>query len=343
MRKGTKAARPLRRQVSMVRPVPALAELFRPIAEDLEHSARIFREELSTGHPFLCELCEHVERFGGKRIRPALLLLSGRACGHVGRAHHVLAAVVEMVHLATLVHDDVLDEADVRRRVATVSSRWGTETAVLLGDFLFSHAYRLCSSLDSQFAAQLVGQTAVTLCAGELMQISHCDDFGLREQEYLEIIERKTAALLGTCCLLGARFAGADEATVRRLHEFGLALGVAFQIIDDVLDLVGDEAEVGKSLGRDVQKGKLTLPLIHYLRGCDSAARRAALELLRSSDPQRSRRIAELLTDSGSLEYARQAAGARIRHALDLLAALPPGPARDALATLAEFVVTRRQ
>ncbi|MFQ5807290.1 MAG: polyprenyl synthetase family protein [Phycisphaerae bacterium] len=320
-----------------------MAELFETVADDIEESARIFRSELRNEQPFVGELCRYIEQFRGKQLRPALLLLTGQACGGVRREHRVLAAVVEMVHLATLVHDDVLDDADMRRRAATVSRRWGNEPAVLLGDFLFSHAFRLCSGLDSQFASQLIGETAVTLCAGELMQVSNCNNYGLTEDEYFEIIARKTAALIGACCLLGAKYAGADQQTVRRMNRFGVGLGLAFQITDDLLDLTGDEAEVGKSLGRDVQKGKLTLPLIHYLRTCRPHRREDALALLRSDSPGRHRQIAELLADSDSIEYAQQTAYVHIRQSLDILSDLPPSDARASLTALAEFIVARRQ
>lgn len=320
-----------------------VAELFSPVAVELDESARIFRDELRSEQPYLRQLCEHIEQFRGKQIRPALLLLTGEACGGVRREHRLLAAVVEMVHIATLVHDDVLDEAEMRRRAATVSRRWGNESAVLLGDLLFSHAFRLCSSLDSQFASQLIGQTAVTLCAGEMMQVSNCNNLDLTEREYFEIIKRKTAALIGTCCLLGAEYADADERTVRRMKEFGVGLGIAFQITDDLLDLIGDEAEVGKSLGRDVQKGKLTLPLIHYLRGCNPRQREEALALVRGEYPGRYRLIAQLLAGSDSIDYAQQVAYSHVRRSLDILSELPPCDARASLTALAEFIVSRRQ
>ncbi|MBU0617724.1 MAG: polyprenyl synthetase family protein, partial [Planctomycetes bacterium] len=270
-------------------------------------------------------------------------LLTGQACGELRPAHRVLAAVVEMVHMATLVHDDVLDEADIRRRAATVSRQWGNESAVLLGDLLFSHAFRLCSSLDDQFASQLIGQTAVTLCGGELMQVGNRDNHDLTEAEYFEIITGKTAALIGTCCLLGARYAGADDGTVRQMNEFGVGLGTAFQITDDLLDLIGDETEVGKSLGRDLDKGKLTLPLIHYLRAGTPAQRKKMLALLRDGDPRRDGQIATLLADSDSIGYARQTAYEHVRRSLDILAELPPSDPRASLTAMAEFIVARRQ
>jgi octaprenyl-diphosphate synthase len=320
-----------------------LAEVLDPVANDIEESLRIFRDELRSDEPFVRDLCRHIEHFRGKQLRPALLLLTGQACGGVRRAHHVLAAVVELVHIATLVHDDVLDEADVRRRAATVSRRWGIEPAVLLGDFLFSHAYRLCSTLDDQFAALLIGRTAVTLCTGELIQVSNRNNFELTEAEYFQIIESKTAALIGACCLLGARYAEADDRTVQRMRGFGVGLGTAFQITDDLLDLLGNEAEVGKSLGRDAQQGKLTLPLIHYLRTARPEQREELLTLLASDTHDRQRQIAALLVDSDSIEYARQIAEEHVRRSLDLLSELPPSDARASLTALAEFIVTRRQ
>lgn len=320
-----------------------LASLYESIAGDIDESSRIFRDTLISDQPFICDLFRHVEQFHGKQLRPALLLLSAQACGGIRPEHHVLAAVVEMVHIATLVHDDVLDEADIRRRAATVNRLWGNERAVLLGDLLFSHAFHLCSGLQSQFASRVIGRVAVTLCEGEIMQNAQRENFDLSEREYFDIIGRKTASLIGVCGLLGATYAEADERMVRRMREFCEALGVAFQIVDDVLDLNGDEAETGKSLGRDIHKGKLTLPMIHFLRTAPAAKRSAALAILRGDDPQRYRQAARLLAESDSIEYANQVAYARVNAARESLAELPASDARSALDTMAEFVLSRRQ
>ncbi|MFO0837166.1 MAG: polyprenyl synthetase family protein [Phycisphaerae bacterium] len=322
---------------------PTLGRLFAPIEDDLACAQRVFDDELGSDQAFICDLCRHVGQFHGKRLRPALLLLTARACGRLTPAHHTLAAVVEMVHLSTLVHDDILDEADIRRRVATVNRLWGNERAVLMGDFLIAHSFHLCTSLESTFAARLIAHTAGVLCEGEMMQVVNRDNFELSEAEYFDIITRKTASLLGAACLLGARYADADERTTRRMREFGVLLGVAFQITDDLLDLVGDEAETGKSLGRDVHKGKLTLPLIHYLSSAPMAQRVRMMTLLRGEDPQRYRQIASLLADSSSIDYANQTAAARIAEALRILDDLPAGDARDSLSAMAEFVTSRRQ
>jgi octaprenyl-diphosphate synthase len=321
----------------------SLADLLSPIREDLDEAARIFQDELVSDSPVISDLCRHVGQFHGKMLRPAVLLLAARAAGELRPAHRVLAAVVEMVHIATLVHDDVLDEADIRRRAATVNRLWGNERAVLMGDFLFSHAFHLCSSLESQHAARVIGQVATTLCEGEIMQVSNRDNFELHESEYFDIITRKTASLIAACCSLGARYAGAEEGVVRRLHEYGLSLGIAFQIVDDLLDLTGDEADVGKSLGRDVHKGKLTLPIIHYLRTARAEGRARLLSVLRGDDPHRYREVCTVLRDTQSLEYAMGVADGHIQRALGAISDLPPSDAKSSLTVMAEFVVARRQ
>ena len=311
--------------------------------DDLRRSQEILADELISDQAFISDLCAHVGQFHGKLLRPALLLLVGKACGVVRPAHHTLAAVVELVHIATLVHDDVLDEADIRRRAATVNRLWGNERAVLMGDFLYSHAFHLCSSVDSQFAARLIGQTAITVCEGEMMQVTNRGNFALTESQYFDIITRKTAALVAACCHLGARYAGAEDETVQRLCAYGTHLGVAFQIVDDLLDLTGDEAEVGKSLGRDLCEGELTLPLIHYLGEAVPARRAELLTILRGDGTTCCRDVAELLRETDSLDYARNAAAEHVAQAHMALGCLPPSAARDALAAMADFVITRRQ
>jgi octaprenyl-diphosphate synthase len=317
-----------------------LGELYAPIAEDLAQSEKLFEQELASDVEFIGQLCRHIREYRGKRLRPALLLLSGQACGQVRREHHVLAAVVEMIHLATLVHDDILDESELRRSRATIHRRWGNEAAVLIGDYLISHAFHLCSSLGEVQAARLIGSTTNTVCEGELMQVANRGNFKLSEAQYLEIISRKTASLIGACCLLGAIYADAGEHQASLVERFGQSLGTAFQIIDDVLDIAGSEQTVGKSLGRDLALGKLTLPGIHYLRTASAEQRQAFMQLLTEGNP---RRIAQLLEASQSLAYARQVARRYVEQAQAALAELPATPARESLVALAEFALTREQ
>src|SRR5947207_6276549 len=236
-----------------------LAGLTDCIAPQLAAVEQRFMAELKSQIPSVNTLVKHVSRFRGKMLRPTLLLLSGKAFGELTDAHVTLATVVEMVHMATLVHDDVLDEAELRRKGATINHLRGNEAAVLLGDYLISHSYHLCSSLDSQLASLIIARTTNLVCEGELLQIDNRNNYELSEETYLEIINRKTAVLTAACCQLGAIFAGANESTVKRLETYGLSLGTAFQIQDDILDIVGDPGTVGKTLGIDIEKGKLTL------------------------------------------------------------------------------------
>src|SRR5438477_1093331 len=256
----------------------SLALLNGTIEKELSAVERLFNEELASDLACVNALVKHVGRFRGKMLRPTLVLLSGKACGELTDAHTVLATVVEMVHMATLVHDDVLDEAELRRKGATINHLRGNEAAVLLGDYLISHSFHLCSSLDSQFASRIIGRTTNQVCEGELLQIHHRNNLDLDEETYFQIISRKTASLCATCCLLGAKFANASEVRISQLELFGLSLGTAFQIQDDILDLVGDPQKVGKTLGLDIEKGKLTLPMIHFLQ----TAPREHRDLLRS-------------------------------------------------------------
>lgn len=315
-----------------------LEQVYGLVAASMADAERQFRAELASDEPAITELCEHVERYHGKRIRPVLLLLTGQACGELCPEHATVAAVVEMVHIATLVHDDVLDKGELRRRAKTVNRLWGNGRAIMLGDLLFSHAYRLCSSLDSQLAAQTVAQAAITVCEGEMLQIANRANYGLSERTYFDIIRMKTAALIGACMRLGATHAGADIATCDKMDACGTALGIAFQIVDDLLDLTGDEAAVGKSLGRDAHQGELTLPLIHYLRessDADQAAMRGALE---AHDGDQ---IAKLLRESASVAYARQMAREYVERGRALLRELPASAARDGLLALADFIIAR--
>lgn len=320
-----------------------LKELYAPIQTDLQRAVEIFDDEIDGDLPFINDLCETVRSYRGKMLRPALLLLSGRACGSVTTAHHTLAAVVEMVHMATLVHDDVLDEADQRRRRPTVNNIAGNEAAVLLGDYLISHAFHLCSSLDSQFASRRIGATTNTVCEGELLQNHFRGRVELTEQQYLTIVERKTAALTATSCELGAFFADASSETVAALHHYGRSVGIAFQIIDDILDISGDQAIVGKTLGRDAALGKVTLPVLHCLAHADAQTADQLKALIKGGDRHGATAALRTCLDSTqSLQAAFVEAERYVKSAMNALERLPGSDARDALLTMAGFITERR-
>lgn len=318
-----------------------LSSLTGCIAPQLIAVDRLFHAELSGDLPCVNTLVKHVSRFRGKMLRPSLVLLAGKACGELTEAHTVVATVVEMVHMATLVHDDVLDEAELRRKGATINHLRGNEAAVLLGDYLISHSYHLCSSLDSQKASRLIGHTTNQVCEGELLQIHNRNNLDLDEETYLQIITRKTASLCAACCLLGAELAGASEARINRLELYGLSLGVAFQIQDDILDLVGDAHTAGKTLGLDVEKGKMTLPMIHFLKSAPHEHRELLRSLLGSRDADKAERIRNLILPSKSITYARDRARQLVDRARGAIADLPDTEARQVLDAMAEFVVSR--
>jgi octaprenyl-diphosphate synthase len=320
---------------------PAPLPLTSLLARDLDEMERIFTAELRSGRPHVAELVSHLGHYRGKRLRPTLLLLTARACGRVTSAHHVLGAVVEMIHTATLVHDDVLDSATVRRHVVTVNAQWGNQCSILLGDFLFTHAFHLASTLGEARACKLIGEATNRVCEGELQQIRERGNLALSEEEYFSIIDDKTAELTSCCCRLGALYSGSAPDVVESLARYGRALGVAFQIADDLLDLVGEERTTGKSLGTDVEQQKLTLPLIRLLTRAPAEEASRVRQLLNSPGNHKREALRPHLTESGALVYARQRAEQFAAQAREELNCLPPSEARGVLEQLTQQVVHR--
>jgi octaprenyl-diphosphate synthase len=318
------------------------AELAAELSAYLARVEDRFDVELKSDLAPIASLVRHVARFRGKMLRPMLVALSAGAVGSpVTDAHVVIGTVVEMAHMATLVHDDVLDDAELRRRGATINHLKGNEAAVLLGDYLISHSYHLCSSLDSQYAARAIAATTNRLCEGELLQLENRGNLDLTEATYTEIVSRKTAALIATSCRLGAKLGGATDEQVAKLERFGHAIGIAFQIQDDVLDLVGDVREVGKSLGSDVAKAKLTLPLIHFLQTAPQEHRVLLRSLLKSEDADRPEKVRNLIVPSDALGYSHAVAKRYIDEAIACLSGFADNPSVSALREAARFVVAR--
>jgi len=318
-----------------------LASLFGPIRVELADAERIFHHELRSKFPFVQRLVDHCGDYQGKRLRPALLLLSGRACGPMTEAHPVLAAVVEMIHTATLVHDDILDESMVRRHAATVNAEWGNETAVLLGDYLFTHAFHLAATLETTLACRWIGRATNKVCEGEMQQVHHRGNLELDERSYFAIIEGKTAELTAVSCRLGAHYSGADEATTDALDRYGRNLGIAFQIADDVLDIWGEERTVGKSLGTDLEKQKLTLPVIRLLEIADSMTGERVRRMLSEGRAECRKQLVPLLEDSGALDYSWQRARWHVGEAVKSLGCLDDSDAKGILRLLADYTVRR--
>jgi octaprenyl-diphosphate synthase len=316
-------------------------ELFAPIARDLEEVERVLPRTLHSARPGVSRLIEHLGHYRGKRLRPALLLLTAHACGRLTPAHHTLAAVVEMIHTATLVHDDVLDSASVRRHVSTVNALWGNQTSILLGDYLFTHAFHLTSTLGDAEACRLIGEATNRVCAGELHQICQRGNLELTEQEYFDIVDGKTAELTACCCQLGALFSGQPAEVVERLTAYGRGLGIAFQIADDLLDLVGEERMTGKSLGTDLEQQKLTLPLVHLLETAPRELATRVRQILGNPANHKREALRPILMETGALAYAQRRAEEVAAEARAELVCLPASPCRTVLEVLTERVVHR--
>lgn len=310
------------------------------VGNDLELAEQKFQEELRSWHPYVTDVVAHVTRFRGKRLRPILVLLSAQACGGIKPEHHTLAAVVEMIHTATLVHDDVLDDADTRRHVATVNSRWNNETSVLCGDYLFTHAFHLAASLDA-LACRLIGKATNLVCEGELCQVHERANSRLTQEQYFKIINGKTAELCALCSFAGAHYGGASAEVSDSFREYGRLLGMAFQIADDVLDLVGDADKTGKSIGTDYEKQKLTLPLIHLLETAPEADAAKARELIENPSAENRAALVEMVRNSDAIDHANAVARGFADEAIAALNVVPDSPARQILAEMAEFACRR--
>jgi octaprenyl-diphosphate synthase len=331
----------------MASPSPIASTLTQLIAPQLTAVDELFAKELTSDLPNVNTLVTHVAKFRGKMLRPMLVLLSGLASAERDETkplryqHITLATVVEMVHMATLVHDDILDGAEVRRRGATINHLHGNEAAVLLGDFLISHAYHLCSSLESQDASRLIAHTTNIVCEGELTQNYNRGNWKLDEKTYYLIIYRKTAALTEACCQLGAMMSTEREPWIEALALYGKQLGLAFQIVDDILDICGQQKTVGKSLGTDIEKGKLTLPMIHFLKHAAPQHRELLIGLLESQEHDRVERVRQLVAPSESIAYAKSEAQRLVDEAIAAVKVLPPSEAREALIEAAHYVTAR--
>jgi octaprenyl-diphosphate synthase len=314
---------------------------FRLINDELARVKESIVEQLVPTEPneSIDRLVRQVNICGGKLIRPVLVLLAGKAVGKVTDEHIHVAAIIEITHNATLLHDDVIDEGQQRRAAPTVNSIWGNEAAVLLGDFLLSKVFKMCTDLSPQISSTIAA-TAARICEGELSQIVERQNWQLSESEYIEIVTEKSAALFSSSSYLGGVIAGANEVQARALSDFGLNTGIAFQITDDLLDIIGDERKTGKTLGSDADKNKLTLPVIHLLDVADEAEKRNLKSKLSGCGIDK-KLLVQMLRYCGSLEYAQSRAREFAAKAVESLANLKEGDAKDALIETAGFVANR--
>lgn len=324
-------------------PQASLAALLAPVQPGLARLREMLAMQVADASPAVRDMTDHVGRFQGKQLRGALVLLVGEATGNSTDEHATIAAIVEMIHLATLVHDDILDGAKVRRKVACVNERWDNQVAVLLGDFLYARAFALSTDLSSRLCSRLLSETTRRICVGEIEQATRRYDFELAQERYEAIAGAKTATLYAAACELGARYPAGNEELGAAMRAFGWELGLSFQIVDDCLDLTADEAELGKSAGTDVADGKVTLPVLHTYRHADDGLRARIRDIYtRPGLEQRALRLRQECDLKPGLDYAHARAEALIESARARLARLPQGPSRTSLEALTGFVLARR-
>jgi octaprenyl-diphosphate synthase len=323
---------------------PRLLALFGPVQAELDAMRTELAAQLRADTPAVSDMTDHIARFRGKELRGTLVLLAGRATGNAGPELPTVAAIVELIHLATLVHDDVLDGATVRRRVACVNERWDNQVAVLLGDFLYARAFHLSTQLDSRLCSRLLSSTTQAICAAEIEQAHVRYDFELGQARYEAIAGGKTAALYAAACELGARYPDGDTVQARELRAFGWELGLAFQIIDDVLDVTGREDEVGKSVGNDVEDGKVTLPVLVTYGNASEPVRAAVRDVYTRPELAggRAARLWDVCDLGPGVTHARARAAELLESAQRRVAQLGVSPAREALETMVDFVLERR-
>lgn len=312
------------------------------VAQDMAEVDHVIAQRLNSGVPLVGEIARYIISAGGKRLRPVLLLLVCGALGYRGTQRHNLAAVVEFIHTATLLHDDVVDESTLRRGRPTANENFGNPASVLVGDFLYSRAFQMMVDADSMRVMQVLSDATNVIAEGEVLQLMNMHDASLDEEGYLRVIRSKTAKLFEASARLGAILAGSPETVETACADYGQALGTAFQVIDDVLDYDGNTTEMGKNLGDDLREGKATLPLILAMQRGNAAQSATVREAIESGSVDKLADIVAIVRMTGALEGTREAAAAEAQRAIDAAMQLPASPYRDGMVTLAAQLLKRR-
>ena len=311
------------------------------IAPDLNAVNQVIRQQLHSDVALVSQIAEYIISAGGKRIRPVLVLLVANACNYQGKHHYDLAAIVEFIHTATLLHDDVVDESSLRRGRQTANALFGNAASVLVGDFLYSRAFQMMVNINSMRVMQILADATNVIAEGEVLQLLNMHDPDVTEERYLKVIESKTAKLFEAAGEIGALIAGASEEQIRAAGEYGRCLGTAFQLIDDVLDYSGNSEEIGKNVGDDLREGKPTLPLIYLMKNGSDEERQLVRDCIEQGDESRFADILQAITQSGALDYTRKEAEDAAARAEAAVSVLPESAYKDALIRLSRFAVSR--
>ncbi len=311
------------------------------IAEDMRAVDALIRERLRSEVVLINQLGHYIVSSGGKRLRPALVLLSARGLGYRGRDHILLAAIIEFIHTATLLHDDVVDASELRRGQHTANAIWGNQASVLVGDFLYSRAFEMMVEVGSMEVMEILARTTNTIAEGEVLQLLNCHDADTTEERYLEVVRSKTAKLFEASARLGAVLAGSDGPTKDALAAYGMHLGTAFQIVDDLLDYSAPEERLGKQRGDDLAEGKPTLPLIHALPRIPPEQAALLRRAIEEGGREHFELVRRAIESTGAISYTARSARREADLARAALDGVPPSPYKDALHALAEFAVAR--
>lgn len=321
-----------------------LEEILRPIAPQLEDFEKRLKSSLSARSDFVYQVTEHILTRRGKRLRPAFVFLSSGQMAADPARSMLAALAVELIHTATLLHDDVIDVSSTRRGQPTVNSKWNNLVSVLMGDYLFSKAFRLLVQADSVDLMEAFSRATERVSIGQLVEIQHIHNFDIGEQEYFSLIADKTASLFAVSCEAGAILAGRPAAEREKIRAFGEKVGVAFQITDDLLDIVGTEEVTGKTVGNDLQEGKVTLPLIYILQNGGSPRKSEIVSLLKNGPENGAvEKAAQIIRQSGGVEYAQKKALEYGQQAFEHLEGLPATPYRQSLKDVARFAAFRER
>ena len=320
-----------------------LSQIFEPIRADLEKVDREFGRQVESQVDLIPKIGKYIQTSGGKRIRPAVLLMAARLGGYHGDRAVLYAAVVEFIHTATLVHDDIIDDSDLRRGRLAVHSRWGNDITVLLGDYLYIKSMALALTFDTLDIVRLLCEVTLRMIEGELYQLTKNGDADISEEQHFDIIRRKTAYLFGGCAQIGGMLGNVSDDQAQALREYGFNLGIAFQLVDDLLDLTGDAGALGKPIGADLREGKMTLPLIHLLQQNEEVGQRIVRDIIasRSVTDAQWNELLRILSEHRSIDYAYRRATEFAERAKKPLYTFPPSSGRNALLALPDYVLSR--
>ncbi|NOX10070.1 MAG: octaprenyl diphosphate synthase [Gammaproteobacteria bacterium] len=311
------------------------------IGSDIQAVDKLILDSLHSNVLLINQIGHYIVNSGGKRLRPLLVLLAARTCNYTGNNHIDLAAIIEFIHTATLLHDDVVDASDMRRGNETANAIWGNEASVLVGDFLYSRAFEMMVKTGSMRIMEIMAHTTNTIAEGEVMQLLNCNDADTTEARYMDVVQRKTAILFEAASRIGAILGKQDTPMEQALANYGRHLGLAFQLIDDALDYSADPEETGKNLGDDLAEGKPTLPLIYAMRTGNKEQQQIIRHAIEQGGHEHIDSVQQIIKATNAIKYTTQSAHEQAEKAIHALTTLPESPYKDALHTLAEFSVHR--